>query len=103
MVPATIEDGSVTVAITTNGNSPTLSKFLREKFEASLAGAGNVAEAMAEARETVAGMALPQPRRRAILRQLIESEELWLAAVDSPARTAEVCEEQLARFIQDHM
>jgi len=44
VVPATIEDGPVSVAISTGGQSPALSRYLREQLESELDNAGAMAE-----------------------------------------------------------
>jgi len=44
VVPATVEDGPVTMAVSTDGTSPAVSKYLRERFEEEFAGVGEMAQ-----------------------------------------------------------
>jgi precorrin-2 dehydrogenase/sirohydrochlorin ferrochelatase len=79
VVPATVEDGPVTVAVTTGGASPALSKHLRERLEGELAGAGAMADLTRELRaELKAGERSPAERRDAI-RRVVRSSRVWKA------------------------
>jgi precorrin-2 dehydrogenase/sirohydrochlorin ferrochelatase len=79
VVPATVEDGSVTVAITTGGASPALSKHLRERLEGELEGAGAMADLTRELRaELKAGELSPTERREAV-RRVVRSSRVWKA------------------------
>lgn len=79
VVPATVEDGPVTVAVSTDGTSPALSKFLRERIEAEFVGADAMAELTGELRTTLrAGGASPSERRDAV-RTVVRSSDVWKA------------------------
>ncbi|SMO63330.1 precorrin-2 dehydrogenase/sirohydrochlorin ferrochelatase family protein [Halorubrum cibi] len=89
VVPATVADDPVRVAVSTGGQSPALSKALRERISAEIEGAGAMAELTGELREelSTAGVA-PEIRREAI-RQVVRSEGVWkgLQKGRSKART----------------
>ncbi|WP_101294579.1 precorrin-2 dehydrogenase/sirohydrochlorin ferrochelatase family protein [Halegenticoccus soli] len=84
VVPATVRDGPVTVAVSTGGASPALSKYLRERLESELAGAGAMAELTGELREELKGDGVPPDERRAAIRAVARSSRVWKAL-----RTAE--------------
>lgn len=75
VVPATVREEPVIVAISTGGTSPALSKHLRERIEPELEGAGAMAELTAELREELRPLA-PEVRREAI-RSVIETPAVW--------------------------
>lgn len=92
VVPATVRDGDVTVAVSTGGRSPALSKTLRERIEAEIEGADELAELTAEIRRSLKDRGIePEPRRRAV-RSVVRSSDVWkdLGKDDSnPQKTAD--------------
>jgi precorrin-2 dehydrogenase/sirohydrochlorin ferrochelatase len=93
VVPATVEDGPVTVAITTGGASPALSKYLREHLESELAGAGAMAELTGELRaELKRGERSPTERRDAI-RRVVRSSRVWKALRTGTTNARRVAED----------
>ena len=90
VVPATVRDGDVTVAVSTGGRSPALSKTLRERIEAEIEGADELAELTAEIRQSLKDRGVePEPRRRAV-REVVRSTAVWkdLGRGDSNPRQA---------------
>jgi precorrin-2 dehydrogenase/sirohydrochlorin ferrochelatase len=79
VVPATVRDGPVTVAVSTDGTSPALSRRLRERLEADLDGAGAMADLTADLREELRAEGVPAPERRAALRAVVRSDPVWKA------------------------
>jgi precorrin-2 dehydrogenase/sirohydrochlorin ferrochelatase len=53
VVPATVDDGPVGVAVTTGGTSPAVSRHLRRELEETVAGAGTVARVVGNLREAL--------------------------------------------------
>lgn len=92
VVPATVRDGGVAVAVSTGGRSPALSKELRERIADEIEEAGELAELTAEIRESLkAGGVDPESRRRAV-RDVVRSSKVWkdLGGGDSnPRQTAD--------------
>ncbi|GAA0263213.1 precorrin-2 dehydrogenase/sirohydrochlorin ferrochelatase family protein [Halobacterium noricense] len=79
VVPATVRDDPVAVAVATGGASPALSKYLREQLENELAGAGAIAELTADLRtELQAADVDPETRRNAV-RAVVRSGPVWKA------------------------
>lgn len=77
VVPATIRDGDVVVAISTGGSSPALAKELRERIEREIDGAGELAAITAEVRERLKAEEVPPARRRRAVREAVRSSRVW--------------------------
>jgi precorrin-2 dehydrogenase/sirohydrochlorin ferrochelatase len=77
VVPATVEDGGVTVAISTGGKSPALSKELRKRIEREIDGAGELAELTAEIRQSLKERGVDPESRRQAIRDVVHSSEVW--------------------------
>ena len=78
VVPATVGDGPVTVAVTTGGTSPAVSRHLRRELESTVAGAGTVATVVADLRTEL--RSTEPDARRAAVRAVAESAAVWEAA-----------------------
>lgn len=79
VVPATVHDDPVVVAIATEGTAPALSRYLREQFEEPLAGAGEMARLLAAVRTDLERQGVDPERRREILRAVVRSVSVWTA------------------------
>jgi len=79
VVPATVRDDPVVMAVATGGNSPALSKHLRESFEAQFAGAGRMAELTGDLREELKETDMTATERRDAVRAVVRSDEVWKA------------------------
>ena len=77
VVPATVEDGPVRVAISTGGRSPALSKALRQRIESEIEGAGAMAELSGDIRSELAEAGVDPADRRAAIRRVVRSEGVW--------------------------
>lgn len=77
VVPATVRDGPVTVSVSTGGQSPALSKHLRERIETEFAGAGAMAELTGELRAELKAEGVPPSERRAAIRAVVRSSRIW--------------------------
>ncbi|ELZ40302.1 siroheme synthase [Halorubrum californiense DSM 19288] len=77
VVPATVEDDPVTVALSTGGTSPALAKALRERIEAEIAGAGAMAALSGEIREELKSEGIPPEKRREAVRRVVRSRGVW--------------------------
>jgi precorrin-2 dehydrogenase/sirohydrochlorin ferrochelatase len=77
VVPATVEDEPVTVALSTGGTSPALAKALRERIEAEIEGAGEMAALSGEIREELKTAGVPPEKRREAVRRVVRSRGVW--------------------------
>lgn len=77
VVPATVRDGEVTVAVSTGGRSPALAKELRERIETEIQGAGALAELTAEIRQSLKTNDVDPSRRRQAVREVVQSSNVW--------------------------
>jgi precorrin-2 dehydrogenase/sirohydrochlorin ferrochelatase len=77
VVPATIRDDPVAIAISTGGSSPALSRYLREQIETELAGAGAMAEMTAQLRERLKGADVAPQTRRDAVRAAVRDQTVW--------------------------
>ncbi|MEF8782673.1 MAG: bifunctional precorrin-2 dehydrogenase/sirohydrochlorin ferrochelatase [Haloarculaceae archaeon] len=83
VVPATVRDGPVVAAVATGAKSPALSRYLRERIEETVHGAGAMAEMTAALREDLKER-LPSEGRQSALRAVVRSDEVW-KALDTPS------------------
>ena len=79
VVPATVTDGDVRVAISTGGRSPALAKHLRERLETELDGAEGMASLTADLRAELRGSDLDPSARRDAIRAVVRDPEVWKA------------------------
>ncbi|MUV61876.1 bifunctional precorrin-2 dehydrogenase/sirohydrochlorin ferrochelatase [Halobacterium sp. CBA1126] len=79
VVPATVRDDPVTVAVATGGASPALSKYLREQLEDELAGAGGMAELTGDLRADLRAAGVDPETRRNAVRAVVRSGPVWKA------------------------
>ena len=77
VVPATVRDGDVRVAISTGGRSPALAKHLRERIETELDGAEGMASLTADLRAELRGSDLDPAARRDAIRAVVRDPEVW--------------------------
>ncbi|SEO29599.1 precorrin-2 dehydrogenase / sirohydrochlorin ferrochelatase [Halogranum amylolyticum] len=89
VVPATVEDDPVTVAVSTGGASPALSKYLRERIETELAGAGAMAELTAGLRAELRTRDVSPTERRDAVRAVVRSSHVWKALRTGDANARE--------------
>ncbi|MEA5385925.1 bifunctional precorrin-2 dehydrogenase/sirohydrochlorin ferrochelatase [Haloarculaceae archaeon H-GB11] len=97
VVPATVREDPVVVAIATGGTSPALSKHLRQRLEAELAGVGEMATLTADLRERLQEDGVPSEIRHEAVSGVVNSSRVWktLDSGDTNVRqvAAEVVEE----------
>jgi len=77
VVPATVDDGPVRVAISTGGQSPALSKVLRQRISAEIEHAGEMATLSGTLREELKADGVPPDDRRRAIRRVVRSTGVW--------------------------
>lgn len=95
VVPATIRDDPVIVAIATGGTAPALSKYLRQELEGTLEGAGEMATVVSAVREHLKTRDIARDRRRAIVTDLVNSPSVWTTLRTGSSKTNQVIEDVL--------
>jgi precorrin-2 dehydrogenase/sirohydrochlorin ferrochelatase len=76
VVPATVEDGPVGVAVTTGGTSPAVSRHLRRELECVVDGAGTVATVVSDLRHELKAREIDPAARRDAVRAAAESGDV---------------------------
>ena len=79
VVPATVTDGDVRVAISTGGRSPALAKHLRERIESEVDGAEGMAALTADLRGDLRSSDLAPSERRDAIRAVVRAPDVWKA------------------------
>jgi precorrin-2 dehydrogenase/sirohydrochlorin ferrochelatase len=77
VVPATVREEPVVASLATGGASPALSKHLRERLEAELAGAGELAELTGELRAELRERDVDPDTRREAVRRVVRDPSVW--------------------------
>ncbi|WP_226039183.1 bifunctional precorrin-2 dehydrogenase/sirohydrochlorin ferrochelatase [Natrinema sp. DC36] len=95
VVPATVREEPVTVAIATGGTAPALSKYLRQELEETLDGAGEMARVCAALREELKARDVPADRRRRVVTDVVNSPDLWTALRTGTSNCPQVIEDVL--------
>ncbi|MFB6171033.1 MAG: bifunctional precorrin-2 dehydrogenase/sirohydrochlorin ferrochelatase [Haloarculaceae archaeon] len=88
VVPATVREDPVVVAVATGGTSPALSRYLRERLSDELAGAGEMATLLGDLRDDLS--AWPAERRHEALRRVVRDERVWKALGDGGANARQL-------------
>jgi len=101
VVPATAGEDPVTVAVSTGGRSPALSKYLREAFEAEFAGAGAMADLTGDLRAELKDAGVAPGERRAAVRAVVRSEPVWKALRTGDTNPRERAEAAVRRAVGD--
>lgn len=92
VVPATIRDDPVTVAISTGGASPALSRHLRETIETEIEDAGAMAELTGEIREELQAQGAEKSERHRAIRAVVRAPQVWKALQEGPDKAREEAE-----------
>ncbi|ELY76508.1 bifunctional precorrin-2 dehydrogenase/sirohydrochlorin ferrochelatase [Natrinema pallidum] len=95
VVPATVREEPVTVAVATGGTAPAVSKYLREELEETLDGAGEMARVCAGLREELQSRDISADRRREIVTDVVNSPDLWTALRTGTSNCPQVIEDVL--------
>ncbi|USZ70653.1 precorrin-2 dehydrogenase/sirohydrochlorin ferrochelatase family protein [Natronosalvus halobius] len=96
VVPATVQDPPVTVAVGTGGTAPALSKYLRQELEDALAGAGEMATLLAELRAELKAHGVDPERRRQVVTDVVNTSSVWTALRTGTTNHRQVIDDVLA-------
>ena len=90
VVPATVRDDPVVMAVATGGHSPALSKHLRESFEQQYADAGKMAQVTGNLREELKTTDMTPAERRDAVRTIVRSDRVWKALDSGSSKARQV-------------
>ncbi len=96
VVPATVEDDPVSVAISTGGTSPALSRHLRQQIEAEIEHAGAMAELTGQLRTELKHTDATVEERRTAVRTVVRSPDVWKALHTGTAKAQKEAERVMA-------
>jgi precorrin-2 dehydrogenase/sirohydrochlorin ferrochelatase len=92
VVPATVREDPVVVALATGGSAPALSRYLRERVGEEIDGAGEMASIVSEIRTDLKRREVRPEARRAAVRAVVEDARVWKhlgSDTDKARRTAD--------------
>ena len=101
VVPATVRDDPVLAAVATGGRSPALSKHLRQRIEAEIGGAGEMATLTADIRDDLKSAGVAPDDRRAAVRAVVRSDAVWKALDSRNAKPRQVAADVIADVTGD--
>jgi precorrin-2 dehydrogenase/sirohydrochlorin ferrochelatase len=101
VVPATVRDDPVTLAIATGGRAPALSKYLRERFEDEFGTAGLMADLVGDLREDLRDRGVPPTERRDAVRLVVRSREVWKALDSGRSKGEQVARDVIGELPGD--
>lgn len=101
VVPATVRDDPVVMAVATGGHSPALSKHLRESLEERFAGAGKMAELSGNLREELKSTDMTPTERRDAVRTVVRSDEVWKALDSGRSKARQVAADVIGHQMGD--
>jgi len=101
VVPATVRDDPVTLAIATGGRAPALSKHLRERFEDEFGNAGLMADLVGDLREDLRDRGVPPTKRRDAVRFVVRSREVWKALDSGRSKGEQVARDVIGELPGD--
>lgn len=96
VVPATVRDDPVVVAVSTGGASPALSKYLRESLESEVEGTGAMAELTGYLRDELQDREVPPDERRTVIRDVVRSPDVWTVLRTGNSNLRQIARELLA-------
>nr|WP_283102305.1 bifunctional precorrin-2 dehydrogenase/sirohydrochlorin ferrochelatase [Haloplanus sp. XH21] len=88
VVPATLRDGPVGIAVTTSGTSPAVSRRLRDELAPVVEGAGLVATVVSDLRADLKTRDLSAETRHAAIGAVAQDDAVWEAARDVGTESA---------------
>lgn len=87
VTPSTIEGSNISIAISTEGRSPAVSKYLRRRLESEIERADGMVDVQSRLRAALADR--PEPERRERLWRVLEDDQVWAAVADGELDRAE--------------
>ncbi|VVB94690.1 Precorrin-2 dehydrogenase [uncultured archaeon] len=102
IVPSVIKRGDIVIGISTHGQSPALSKYIRERIEEAITpGFAEMSKLQNELREVLKTRVEDQKKRRKILWSIINDYEVWTALGESYDKAYMLASKHIDRNIND--
>ena len=101
VVPATVRSDPVVVSISTGGQSPALSRYLRKNLEGAIANAGEMADLTGSLRAELQADDVPPETRRTAVRAVVHDEDVWKALDTGSAKPRQIAETVVADELGD--
>lgn len=101
VVPATVRDGPVSVAISTGGRSPALSRYLRQQIAEEIQDAGAMAELTGKLRGDLKTTDRSAGDRREAIREVVRSPSVWKALHTGTTNSQKEAERVMAAEYDD--
>lgn len=84
IIPAVTEGDHYLIALSTGGDSPAISRFLREEIEARFPALDAMIELQHRLRDNLKKSGIPQDQRSAILHEVLRDQTIWNNLIKSP-------------------
>lgn len=98
IVPSVIERGDIVIGISTFGKSPALSRYIRERIEELITPEfAQMAKLQNELRETLKSQVKDQKKRKEILFNVINDDEVWAALKESYDKAYKVASKHIGK------
>ncbi|RQG92198.1 precorrin-2 dehydrogenase/sirohydrochlorin ferrochelatase family protein [Natrarchaeobius chitinivorans] len=101
VVPATVRDDPVVVAVATGGTAPAVSKHLRRELEESISGAGEMATLCGALRSELKAREVDPDHRRRIVTDVVNDPAVWTALRSGASNNRQVIEDVLDEQLPD--
>lgn len=101
VVPATVREDPVVAALATGGSAPGLSRYLRERVDEELEGAGEMASIVAGIRSDLKRREVPPAERRAAVRAVVEDTCVWKHLGSDPDKARRTADGIVADVLGD--
>jgi precorrin-2 dehydrogenase/sirohydrochlorin ferrochelatase len=86
IIPSVTKGKNYTIAVSTGGSSPAISRFIREDLEAKYPALDAMIALQDEVRERLRAKVSSQPERNAILREILHDTGVWTLLAEDPAQ-----------------
>lgn len=100
-VPATVRDDPVVVSVSTGGASPALARVLRQRVEADIEAAGEMADLTGTLRERLRDSDVDPAARREAVRAVARSSRVWTALRSADANPDSITEDLLTEVLEN--
>jgi precorrin-2 dehydrogenase/sirohydrochlorin ferrochelatase len=94
IIPSVIGGENFTLAISTKGNSPAVSRFIREHLETRFPALDDMIALQRDLRSQLKHTEPSQSRRNAILWEVLNDRELWITLKNDPVRARQQVKER---------